>query len=1154
MRFLTLDLIRYGHFTGKMISFREDAPLHIIYGHNEAGKSSALAAISDLLFDFPDRNVRFDFLHEARDLRVGGTVSRRDGERLSFIRRKGRKNTLLDGTLEKDVALNDDALAPYLGGLTRDVFERAFGLDSTRLRSGGDEMLKDGGEIGQLLFSAASGLTGLKAIGNGFADAADAIYKPRARNLSFNQALERHEAARKSQQALELNAKVWKDLLKDEQQIEEELAALEGDRAKRQRRIADLNRLQQLRGLLAEMDRHAAALAAFADLATVSGETGVQMQDLSEKRDGLIARTGERRERLSRLEEAIDGLKIDPELLARRGDVARLRMETGLYRQALDNRPELQRRFDDTCETLNRIAAELGLGLVDDIDKSIPNKMLQASVAELIDVGRELEREEHGLQKNLREQGERLAALKDRGDEHKAIDPTSLKRRYEALRPAIIQVREAKGLAGEVSDKVQALRDAVAALRPACPGILDIARGGLPQMEEIRQFRERIGAGQQSLREAETELQKAIGERDALAEALSEDRRGAALPTRADIERARHERDDLWRAVEARAGKPADQWPDRWNTVFQNAVSHADRLADDALDDAEQVAARQHLVKQFEKAGDRCQALGREAEDRKSELEATDTAYRALFGDLGLAPAEPEVMLDWLRRVDGLFGQQSELRAMQQRLAAVEDERRGLEISLRALAADAGADGGETMPLSSLETLVSSQLQRLADSWDKARDHMADLNAAERAFNQYKADLVALGERRRLFDQRFGGMVAEAGLDARAGFAAVETALKLWAEIPGLVAQKQRLEAEIAEADDRIARFDAAVTVLVDDVAADLAGMRLTEALEVLEARVGEQSDRAARRQTMLEEAESLKREIAAQEEQLLAVEQQWAAVIASLPSGVVPDDLPQRLEQRGAVTVALQEARRRFAEIGMNADEDDVRDMAATTDAVECALEIEALSAEEEEARQRRDGLLERRAGCRQTRAALETGESAETAAFERASAEAEAKDLAREWVVLKLAENLLRSSVERYRQNRADPILEAAGRHFGTLTEGAFAELLQSYGADDDLVLMARRANGDAVGLDGLSDGTRDQLYLALRLAFLEDYAQRNEPAPLIVDDIFQTFDDSRSAAGLRALSELDGVQTILFTHERSLAEIAQSTLGARVGLVEL
>ena len=89
----------------------------------------------------------------------------------------------------------------------------------------------------------------------------------------------------------------------------------------------------------------------------------------------------------------------------------------------------------------------------------------------------------------------------------------------------------------------------------------------------------------------------------------------------------------------------------------------------------------------------------------------------------------------------------------------------------------------------------------------------------------------------------------------------------------------------------------------------------------------------------------------------------------------------------------------------------------------------------------------------------------------------------------------------------------------------------------------------------LPGLSEGTGDQLYLALRLAFLEDYCRRNESAPLVLDDIFQTFDDDRTAAGLRTLAAAGGThQTLLFTHQMSVVETAKRELGEGMDVVRL
>ena len=158
MRLLRLDLLRYGHLTDVGLDFPADAQLHVVLGANEAGKSTALAAIADGLFGFGHRT-DYDFLHGGTQLRVGFTLQASDGTKARFVRRKGRRDTLRAGG---DEAVPDDTLRHFLGGASRELFERGFGLDGARLRAGGQELLRSGGEAGESLL-AGTGLLHLRA-------------------------------------------------------------------------------------------------------------------------------------------------------------------------------------------------------------------------------------------------------------------------------------------------------------------------------------------------------------------------------------------------------------------------------------------------------------------------------------------------------------------------------------------------------------------------------------------------------------------------------------------------------------------------------------------------------------------------------------------------------------------------------------------------------------------------------------------------------------------------------------------------------------------------------------------------------------------------------------------------------------------------------
>jgi uncharacterized protein YhaN len=149
-----------------------------------------------------------------------------------------------------------------------------------------------------------------------------------------------------------------------------------------------------------------------------------------------------------------------------------------------------------------------------------------------------------------------------------------------------------------------------------------------------------------------------------------------------------------------------------------------------------------------------------------------------------------------------------------------------------------------------------------------------------------------------------------------------------------------------------------------------------------------------------------------------------------------------------------------------------------------------------------------------------------------------------AEQYVRAKLASRILRNEIERYRQQHQGPLLERASEHFTVLTRGSFAGLRADFNEKDEPVLVGMRPDDERVHVEGMSSGTRDQLYLALRLASLEKYMDSAEPMPFIVDDILVHFDDERSVATLGILAELARkTQLILFTHHRRLVEQAQA-----------
>jgi uncharacterized protein YhaN len=148
-----------------------------------------------------------------------------------------------------------------------------------------------------------------------------------------------------------------------------------------------------------------------------------------------------------------------------------------------------------------------------------------------------------------------------------------------------------------------------------------------------------------------------------------------------------------------------------------------------------------------------------------------------------------------------------------------------------------------------------------------------------------------------------------------------------------------------------------------------------------------------------------------------------------------------------------------------------------------------------------------------------------------------------------------LLQWAVERYRREKQAPLLKRAGALFARLTGGSFRELKIEFDEHDKMHLAGLRSDGAIVPVSGMSTGTADQLYLALRVAAVEDSLDDGRPLPFVADDLFINFDDARAAAGFKVLSELaQKTQVLFFTHHQHLVQVAKEAIGMDVPIITL
>jgi uncharacterized protein YhaN len=131
---------------------------------------------------------------------------------------------------------------------------------------------------------------------------------------------------------------------------------------------------------------------------------------------------------------------------------------------------------------------------------------------------------------------------------------------------------------------------------------------------------------------------------------------------------------------------------------------------------------------------------------------------------------------------------------------------------------------------------------------------------------------------------------------------------------------------------------------------------------------------------------------------------------------------------------------------------------------------------------------------------------------------------------------------------------MLARASEVFCGLTQGAFNRLIVNY-ESEPLKLSGQRCTAELVDIEGMSEGTRDQLYLALRLAALELHLEQTVALPFIADDLFINYDDGRARAGLEALANLSEMTQVIFlSHHAHLVPVAKSVFGDQLNVVNL
>jgi uncharacterized protein YhaN len=1168
VRLLELDLKAFGPFTGRRLDLSGgEHGLHVVFGENEQGKSSALRAIKVLLFGFghssPD-----GFLHPYDQLRVGGRLRLGDGSEVSFLRRKGTKSTVLSPADESP--LDEGFLARCLQGIEERHFSTLFGIDHDALVAGGRELLEQHGEVGQALFAAGLGSRSLRRVLESLEGEAASLFLPRnATKPLINQALAEYREARRELSEASLSGRELEGLRKELERARDEADALGRETAGLERERNRLQRLRRALPVLAERRRLLARLAELEgavvlppDFPDRRREVQEQLRKAREDRDrASVERAGLQREAAT--------LTVAAPVLAQAETIERLHQGVGQFTKGWSDRSRLLGESGELRAQASELLEEIRPGLtLEEAEALRPALDRWVRIQEL---GNQRQALVNGLDQARRVAAEAESALAAAEEARAGLpeprDPGPLRCAAEAARRA---------------GSLDALRaEAAASLRAESERLeIDLARLGLwsgkpeelealpvPPGETLERFGRDLAAlaeRRRSLEDRRRALLADLGEADRRLEEL---RRAGAVPAESDLVEARERRDRGWRLLRRQwiegkdVGKEARRFePDRpLPEAYERAVEQADDLADRLRREADRVQLQAQLTARRDQLAAEAEALRTEIAGVEEETARLEADWKDLWRPCGIDPLPPREMHPaWTSRHEKLRARAEAVRALRRRLESLEEAARHHRTALSAALADLGedvptADGVEPVLARSEEVvrrLEDEERQRSRLEGD-VRQAEARLAGARRDEGAALADLDA-------WSQSWAAAIRGLGLGGDALPSEVNQLVESLRRISESRRDAEKIERRIAGIDRDLESFATAVRALAAVLAPERMDQPADQTAVHLHALLLEARRQADRREDLDRRIERLEREVREAESTRRAMEERLEALRRE--AGCADDAGLEEAERRSAEVRELHRdldrGERRLLEEGEGATLDDLQREAEGVDADALPGRIDQLGREIEE-RDRRLGDLREELGRRARELEHRTGGDAAARAAERAEEVlARLREGVDRYVRLRLAATLLRREIERYRAENQAPLLRRAGELFATLTLGSFAALQTDFDDRDEPVLAGVRPDGRKVRVEGMSDGARDQLYLALRLATLEKYLAHAEPLPFIVDDILINFDDARTRAALKVLAELSKkTQVILFTHHERLKEMAAALRnGAGVFVREL
>jgi uncharacterized protein YhaN len=1154
MRIAALHLLAYGPFTGRSLEFGSKPGFHLIYGDNEAGKTTTLRALSSVLFGYP-HEVMDGYKHDAKDIAVGAELVGSDGKTLSFQRRRRGKNALahIDGT-----PLDEGTITKFLGGASREMFETVFALNHHRLHEHARALLSEGGSLGFTLAAAGSGLAGLKATLDRLKAERAALFLSTGSKPTLNQRLAQLLELRKEARRFQVSLPEYKKRQKEIDDVESALTETRNRDRALEAQILKFARIAQNLPLRA---RHVAALTRLEELASVpllaadAGQRRIKAESDSDSAETDIAQADEA---IAKLNDDASQIVMDQAILDKSAEIEALSQSRGRiedYEAALPRRDaERAQHYDTARDLLGK--AEIS-GTPKELALLIPSLVKRKQVSALAGSGRELNTRAETTVETVAKADQAVRLAENR------LAATEAPADITALNAALRLADGLGDIRADILSRTRTLADKTRTARESIVG-LGLEQGDIsrlralvvPSDQTVMRFRQRfsnIETEENALAIAVTALQEQI---EGIESRITELAHGVGAATKEDLRAAREERDAIWSVLrgiyidkksdlEAQA-KALTSDGDIADT-FERKTANTDHTADAIIGHSTEAAELSISTRRKGEIETKIAAAATQSTDIHMRRNSLDSEWKALW-PVGIAHLlqPPAEMTDWLKRRDSLLREDIEYQTEAAAISGLEAKEQEAQATLLNVL-ESFTTVESNANLAALRTQARNIVEAATGAATKRAAAVEALTNAQERKQEADAAHSRVNDQVTAWSIKWKTSLRDAGMNEALTVDAATTILEIMTQLDALKPQIDELTHRIDAMSEEKKVYETAIVALAPLVP-EYSGMAATEISRRLDTCLKSAKSAEAKLRN-IENQRDLCLEARRKAEERLN-RSKTALASLCIAAGCEDAGMLAEIEQRAATkqeTMRERDAQEtRMLEQGSGLSLDALMAECECVDGDSLPGEIAARKDERAELVTTMESRMTERAGLRAAFDGLFGQNQAAEVRQDAANVEADIARLTERYANLALQEVALRQAIDIYRDRNQGPILGRAKLLFAQLTDGAYSGLRADVDDKDEAILIAEHPSRGSLEVKALSDGTVDPLYLALRLAAVQEHNATKEPLPFVADDLLLNLDNKRALATLSTLENLaKDSQVLFFTHHEHIAALARDSL---------